>query len=65
MLLYAKKWLIWRFLKIYILSKLILQSSENSPIKHQQGGIVQDSYSDEIFLKNFEKKNCIKKIRFY
>ncbi len=49
MLLYAKKWLIWRFLKIYFLSKLISQSSENSPIKHQ-GGIVQDSYSDEIFL---------------
>ncbi len=53
MLFHAKKWLLWHFLEIFILSnfvtKLILQTWK-SPRKHQQGGILQDSYSDETFL---------------
>jgi hypothetical protein len=36
-----------------------------SPKKHQQGGILQDSYSDEKFILNLEEKNCNKKIWFF
>ncbi len=55
MLLYAKKWLIWRFLKICILSnfvtKLILETSENLPENTNKEAF----YSTAIQMKNSSK----------
>ncbi len=55
MLLYAKKWLIWRFLKICILSnfvtKLILQTSENLLENTNKEAF----YSTAIQMKNSSK----------
>jgi hypothetical protein len=55
MLLYANKWLIWRFLKICILSnfvtKLILQTSENLPENTKK----EVFYSTAIQMKNSSK----------
>jgi hypothetical protein len=55
MLLYAKKWLIWRFFKICILSnfvtKLILQTSENLPENTKKEAF----HSTAIQMKNSSK----------
>jgi hypothetical protein len=55
MLLYAIKWLIWRFLKICILSnfvtKLILQTSENLPENTNKEAF----YSTAIQMKKSSK----------
>ncbi len=55
MLLYAKKWLIWHFLKVCILSnfvtKLILQTSDNLPENTKKEAF----YSTAIQMKNSSK----------
>ncbi len=64
MLLYAKKWLIWRFLKIYILSnfvmKLILQTSENLPENTNKDTFfrtaIQMKYSSKILKRRIAWK---------
>ncbi len=67
MLLYAKKWLIWRFLKIYLLSnyvtKLILQTSENLPENTNKEAFyrtaIQMKYSSKILKRRIVSKKII------
>ncbi len=57
MLLWTKKRLIWRFLKIFavrLCEKINFENLKKSPRKHQEGGILEDSYSHEKFIENFE-----------
>jgi hypothetical protein len=63
MLLYAKKWLFFKDLYfVKFCDEINFANFRKSPRKHQQGGILQYSYSDEKFIQNLEEKNCIKKI---
>jgi hypothetical protein len=62
MFLYAKKWLIWHFLKIYILSNfvtnLILLTSENLPENTNKEAVyrtaIQMKYSSKILKRRIK-----------
>jgi hypothetical protein len=67
MFLYAKKWLIWGFLKIYILSnfgtKLIFPTSENLPENTNKEAFyrtaIQMKYSSKILKRRILSKKLV------
>jgi hypothetical protein len=68
MLLYAKKWLIWLFLKIYILSnfvtKLILQTSENLSENTNKEAFDRTAIQMKYSSKILKRRNVWKKLDF-
>jgi hypothetical protein len=54
MLLWAKKRLIWRFFEdlcfVRFCDEINFKKFKKSPRKHQEGGILEDSYSHEKFI---------------
>jgi hypothetical protein len=54
MLLWAKKRVIWRFFEdlcfVRFCDEIKFENLKKSPRKHQEGGILEDSYSHEKFI---------------
>ncbi len=69
MLLYAKKWLIWHFLKIYILSnfvtKLFLLTSENLPENTNKEAVYRTAIQMKYSSKILKRRIVSKKLDFF